>query len=269
MWHDATSLRRALLISPGPAFGGVTDLAAHNFRQPPDLALAQYQHGALCETLVNLGVEVVLRPEMPGHPNSVFVQDPAVVVGRYFVRMCMGLPTRRGEPAWLAGLLQDQGLDELRRILQPGTAEGGDVVLLDGIALVGRSRRTNDEGVRQLASILSSQGYEVRQVSVPSPSLHLGGVVTAVGPRSVLACSSVLPSDALAGLETIDVPQLSFISGNVIVVDSVHVIAEARNRAAIAALEAHGRQVTALDLSAFVGSTGGPSCLVLPLVRGG
>lgn len=268
MWHDAAPLRRVLLVSPGPAFGSVTDLVAHNFRQLPDLVLAQRQHQALCEALLSLGVDVVIRSEMLGHPNSVFVQDPAVVVGRHFIRMRMGLSTRQCEPLWLADVLQAFGLTELTEIVQPGTAEGGDVVLLDGIALVGRSRRTNDEGTRQLASILSSQGYEVRQVSVPSPSLHLGGVVTAVGPRSVLACSDVLPPGVLAELETINVPLLSFISGNVIVVDDVHVIAEARNRAAISALEARGRRVTALDLSAFVGSTGGPSCLVLPIVRG-
>ncbi len=257
-------LTRVLVCPPGRAYFEADDLAEHNLKARADRQQAQSQHAALCRTLVDAGVEVVTIPELTGHPNSVFTQDVALGTSAGFIRLRMGLPSRRGEPEWMARRLNALGIPELGRIRAPGTVEGGDVVLASDVAFVGRSARTNDVGITQLTALLKPLGYEVRVVDVPPPSLHIGGMLSLVGPRQVLACAEIFPPTLFDGFEVIATPREDVVSGNVIGLGAGTVIAEARNVNTRAALEARDFTVHALDLSEFLKGTGGPTCLILP-----
>ncbi len=260
-------MTRVIVCPPGEAYLGAHDLAAHNLTAPADRARAQAQHAALRQTLADAGADVWTIQELPSHPNSVFTQDVALATPAGFIRLRMGLSSRRGEPAWMAQYLSARGEAELGHIVAPGTVEGGDVILAGDVAFVGRSSRTNDAGLAQLAALLEPQGYVLRVADVPPPSLHIGGMLSLVGPRRVLACAGVFPPAFFAGFEVLTVPKTGFISGNVIGLGAGQVIAEARNADTIAALERAGVTVHPLDLSEFVKGTGGPSCLILPLIE--
>jgi dimethylargininase len=251
---------RVVVCPPGEAYVGARDLAAHNLTAPADLARARMQHAALRQTLTDCGVEVLRVEELTGHPNSVFTQDVALATPAGFIRLRMGLPSRRGEPA-----LSEWGVPEVGRITAPGTVEGGDVILADDVAFVGRSSRTNDAGIAQLAALLEPQGFTLRVADVPPPSLHIGGMMSLVDLRQVLACRGVFPPGFFDDFEVVWVPKTNFISGNAITVSAGHVIAGTRNVEAIGALQRAGFTVHPLDLSEFVKGTGGPSCLILPL----
>ena len=257
--------RRMVISAPGEAYFEAADLAAHNLSARADRERAHAQHRGLREAILAAGAEVIAVPALADHPNSVFVQDTALGTSEGFIRQRMGLPSRRGEPAWMAEALTAAGVPEIGRITAPATAEGGDVILAGDVAFVGRSSRTNAAGIRQITALLAPLGYEVRVADVPPPSLHIGGMMSAVGPRHILACGGVFPPEFFAGFEVILIPQRDFISGNVIGLGAGHVIAEQSNTHAIAALRAAGFTVQPLDLSEFVKGAGGPSCLVLPL----
>ncbi len=262
----SAALTRLVLCPPGDAYAGASDLAAHNLTAPADLKRARAQHTALHQTLTACGAEVLRIQELAAHPNSVFVQDVALATPTGFIRLRMGLPSRRGEPDWMARYLAARGVPEIGRITPPGTVEGGDVILAGDVAFVGRSSRTNDAGIAQLAALLEPQGFTLRIADVPPPSLHIGGMMSLIGPRQALACAEVFPPGYFEGFEVIWVSKTDFISGNVIALGAGQVIAEAQNVDAIAALERAEFMVHPLDLSEFVKGTGGPSCLVLPLV---
>ncbi len=266
--NEGEPLTWVAVSAPGAAYSTVEDLTAHNIFERADSHQAVAQHRALRETLAGCGAEVLLVPELAGHPNSVFTQDVALAVPDGFIRLRMGLPTRAGEPAWMAAALTAAGLPEVGRIEPPGTLEGGDVILAGSVAFVGRSARTNDAGIQQLAPLLEQRGYALRVAAVPDSSLHIGGMMSVIGPGQVLACREQFPPGFFQGFEVITIPQESFISGNVITLGRGEVIAEHRNASAIAALRAVGFIVHALDLSEFVKGSGGPSCLILPLARG-
>ncbi len=257
--------RRMVVSAPGEPYVEAADLAAHNLTAQADRERAHAQHRTLREAIVAAGNEVIAVPALSGHPNSVFVQDVALGTPEGFIRLRMGLPSRRGEPAWMAEALTAAGVPEIGRITAPATVEGGDVILAGNVAFVGRSNRTNAAGVRQITALLAPLGYEVRVADVPPPSLHIGGMMSAVGPRHLLACEGVFPPEFFAGFEVIAIPQRDFISGNVIGLGAGRVIAEKNNTRAIAALRAAGFTVQPIDLSEFVKGAGGPSCLVLPL----
>jgi dimethylargininase len=95
------------------------------------------------------GVDLLDVPELAGHPNSVFTRDTAVCTPQGYIHLNLGLETRQGEGgAWMAQILYAQGGHCIGEVKPPGTIEGGDVVLAGNVAFIGRSARTNEEGIR-------------------------------------------------------------------------------------------------------------------------
>ncbi len=266
--NEGDALRRVLVCPPGREYVTYDDPRDHNIAEPADLGRAREQHARLRELLALHGAEVITVPELPGHPNSVFARDPAVVTPRGFVELRMGLPTRRGEEGWFARYLEELGVPRAGRIEPPGTVEGGDVILAGRVAFLGLSARSNGDGVRQMKGILEHMGYEVRIASVPSPYLHIGGAMSMVAPDRVLACAGVFPKRFFDGFDVIEVPPADFVSGNVICLRPNEVLVEAAQEVAAERLREAGVEVHSVDLSEFVKGSGGPTCLILPVERG-
>ena len=93
-----------------------------------DADLAREQHGVYVALLESAGyaIEAVAADER--HPDSVFVEDTAVVVGLTAVVARSGAPTRRGETPPIAAALASRF--STTTIEPPGTLDGGDVMQL-------------------------------------------------------------------------------------------------------------------------------------------
>ena len=127
--------------------------------------------------------------------------DTAVSLNDGYIKLRMGLASRRGEDEWMAGILENLGLEKLGEIKAPGTAEGGDIIVAYPYAFIGYSERTNKEGIIQLEKIFKGLGYESRIMRIPSEYLHLGGIMTFIGEDRVLACENgILEKEKLKGL---------------------------------------------------------------------
>lgn len=116
-------------------------------------------------------------------PDSVFVEDTAVVFDGFAVLTRPGAESRRAEVASVAGALAP--FVELLRIEAPGTVDGGDVLRVGSAVYVGASSRTNRAGIEQLARLIEPRGYSVTAISVVH-CLHLKSAVTHVGERTLL-----------------------------------------------------------------------------------
>jgi dimethylargininase len=173
-------------------------------RQPIDLARAVEQHRQYQACLAELGARVETLPAEPDFPDSVFVEDPAIVLDETAVITCMGAPSRRGEGRTLAQALAKYR--ELRRIEEPATVEGGDVMRIGKILYVGYSRRTNVAGIQQLSALLHPLGYFVVPVEVRG-CLHLKSACCYIGEDTVLANRAWMDPDALCSLKILDVPE--------------------------------------------------------------
>lgn len=206
--------------------------------------------------------------ELAGHPNSVFARDAGLVTPGGYVKLRMGLPTRRGEEEWMAAALDSLGLPCAGRIEKPGTVEGGDVILAGEVAFVGLSERSNRSGVRQLSRLFMQMGIEVRTLRLPLPHLHIGGAMSVVGPGKVLCCRKVFPTGFLAGFELVEIPCPEASSANVIALGDRRVVVEKGCPDTTRALREAGFHVHPVDLSEFVKGRGGPTCLIMPVDRG-
>jgi dimethylargininase len=153
-------------------------------RQPIDYQRAKTQHRAYEQLLNNLGAFLISLPAEDNLPDSMFVEDPAIVLDEVAVILPLGTASRSPEAASLANLLSR--FRKLEYIMLPGTSEGGDVLRIGRKLFVGLSRRSNVEGVRQLAKILRPYDYEVIAVHVAS-CLHLKSAVTYLGRDTLLA----------------------------------------------------------------------------------
>src|SRR5271170_7947099 len=95
-------------------------------RKPIDLAAAQAQHHAYESLLGKLGARVVSLPAESDLPDSMFVEDPAIVLDELAVIFPLGTESRRPEAASLADAVSK--FRKLEHVTLPGTLEGGDIL---------------------------------------------------------------------------------------------------------------------------------------------
>lgn len=267
VFSEALRLKKVIVCSPQKEYFQVTNLREQNIAEIADVEKAQLQHAILQQTLSSSGAEVINIPELKGHPNSVFTRDTSLVTPRGFIRLRMGLKKRREEEHWMAEHLQTLNIPEVGVILPPGTVEGGDVILAGNTAFVGHSVRSNFTGIRHLSQILKTMDYEVRVFKVPLPHLHIGGMMSLIAPHTVLCCSGIFPPDYFKGFQRVELPSRTSITGNVICLGEGELIVEKQNKQGAEKLEKEGFKVHSLDLSEFIKGQGGPTCLILPVVR--
>lgn len=155
----------------------------HLRRTPIDLRLAREQHGRYEAALRRAGCRVVSLPPLHEFPDAVFVEDVAVVLDEIAIITRPGAESRRDEIATAAAALK--AWRPVAQIENPGTLEGGDILRLGRRIFAGRSGRTNDAGVSQLAALTAPYGYVVIPVPV-SGCLHLKSAVTEVAPGTIL-----------------------------------------------------------------------------------
>ena len=237
--------------------------AYHNFTSYPSLNAIQ-QHINLMETIQEHRCNVVMIEELKNHPNSVFVRDTAIVTPYGYIKAKMAHPSRKEEEEWMAHILESMGVEMIWEVRGKATVEGGDVILAGDTAFIGHSTRTNEDGVIQLKDVLQSRGYDVRIVKVPSPFIHLGGMMSIVG-NAIFHCHHSFPPNFFNGFEEMKIKCGSFIGGNVIYIGRKEVIVEERNKEAKIQLVQHGFNIHSVNLSEFIKGNGGPSCLILPL----
>ncbi|MDP7028786.1 MAG: arginine deiminase family protein [Phycisphaerales bacterium] len=185
----------------------------HMAREPLSHAEAAAQHAAYVSALRSMGVTVIDLEPLHHHPDAVFVEDILVVVDELAVRTRPGAESRRGEV--------DSAVETVSRyrtvaaIEPPGTLEGGDVMQVDHTIFVGRSTRTNDEGISQLRSLLQPHGYSVVAVPVPG-ALHLKTAATYLGDGTILANSEWVDVSHFSGLDVIETHPDEPFAGNAI-----------------------------------------------------
>ncbi len=155
----------------------------HLARQPIDLDLARAQHHEYEAALRELGCAVISLPPEPDLPDSVFVEDVALVFDEVAIITRPGADSRKPEAESIARALSPYRT--LFTIEAPGTIDGGDVLLVGRTVYVGLSTRSNRSAVEQLQKYLAPYGYTVKVVEVTG-CLHLKSAVTQVSEDRLL-----------------------------------------------------------------------------------
>ncbi len=232
-------------------------------RLPIDLARARTQHTEYAKCLARLGCEVRFIAPTPDLPDSVFVEDTAVVLDEVAVITRPGAEPRRAETSTVAVALRE--MRPVHFIEAPATLDGGDVLRVGRTLFVGRSNRTNADGTRQLAAAVEPFGYVIKTVNL-TDCLHLKTAVTCVAESVLLLNPRWVDARELGEAEWINVDESEPNAANALRVGEsvIYPAAFPRTRTR---LEQRGLDVLAVDLSEFAKAEGGVTCCSLILHR--
>jgi N-dimethylarginine dimethylaminohydrolase len=213
--------------------------------------------------------------------DAIYCRDASIATDFGVIICNMGKEGRRNEPEAQLEEYQKQNMPVLGVIKSPGTIEGGDVAWLDDKTLaVGRTYRTNDEGIKQLKKLLETNGVSVIVADLPhykgqEDVFHLMSILSPVDSDLAVVYSPLMPirfrNELLErGFNLIEVPEEEFDSMgcNVLAISPRNCVMVAGNPKTKKLLEAAGCKVTTyLGNEISVKGGGGPTCLTRPLVR--
>ena len=231
----------------------------HLARTPIDLERARAQHAAYEWALVGAGCTVRRLDTTDPLPDSVFVEDIAVVLDEVAIITRPGAQARRSETSAIAEWLAN--VRPLRYIESPGTLDGGDVLVVGRTMFVGASDRTNAAGAAQLRRLVSPYGYAVDSVPV-SGCLHLKSAVTAVSQDTLLINPAWVPSDRFGEFTLIEVDPGEPHGANAAAVGG-KVIYPAAFPKTRQRLQAHGLAVETVDVGELAKAEGAVTCCSL------
>jgi dimethylargininase len=255
-------MRTALVREISPAFARCE--LTHLPRVPIDIGVAREQHRRYEDLLSRLGYAILRLPADPQLPDSVFVEDAAVILDELAVVCRPGAASRRPEVESVADALAPYR--RLARIQAPAVLDGGDVLRIGRTVYVGLSGRTDRRGADQLREILGPADYEVRDVPVTG-CLHLKSAVTQVAPDTLLLQPDWLPRDAFAGMERVEVDPSEPLAANALRLGD-RVIYPAAFPKTRQRLENLGLRLVDVDLSEIAKAEGAVTCCSLILDRG-
>ena len=224
-------------------------------RKAIDLSRARQQHQAYETLLGKFGARVISLPPEPELPDSMFVEDAAIVLDEIAVILPMGIESRRGEAASLGKELAKYR--KLAHVSLPGMLEGGDVLRIGRKLFVGLTKRSNAEGIRQFADIVEPRGHEVISVAV-SGCLHLKSAVTCIAENTLLANRAWFDTAPFTGYDWIDVDPSEPHAANALALGGTIILSAAfpRTRGRIGSLH----RVTPLDVSELEKAEAGLTC---------
>jgi dimethylargininase len=246
------------LTRPVPRSLGACELT-HLERRAIDVGRAVVQHAEYEAALRAAGCTVEHIEAAHDLPDSVFVEDAAIVVDELAVLTRPGASSRQPEVESVERALVPYR--KIERIAAPGSLDGGDVLRLGRMLYVGISTRTSTEGARQLAAILAPFGYTVRCARVRG-CLHLKSAATEIGAGSVLLNPEWIDARTFDGYEPVAVHPDEPHAANVLRIGSALICAAAHRRTADA-LRARNCDVRSVDVSELAKAEAGVTCCSL------
>jgi dimethylargininase len=218
------------------------------------------EHEAYVAALRAASVEVTVLDALEQFPDSLFVEDPALVFSAAAILLRPGAPSREQEAETLSPVLATRFPRLLR--LPRGHVDGGDILVTPEAVLIGLSARTDETGARELATLLASIGLHSRIVHTPSGTLHLKSDCALLDEETVLVTGNLARSGIFDGHRTLIVPDDEPGAANALRInDRVLVRAECPRTADRLADE--GFRVVALPTAEIARIDAGLSCMSL------
>lgn len=269
---DWSELRTVAVVSPESfEVTEPVNIAQRNWYGTPHAPRRQLvvsQHLAVVSALADEGAHIVRLPPHPGLPLQFNVRDAAVTIGDCLVFGRMTRAIRADEPKAVEDCLGVSG-----RYIRAGHLEGGDVIVTPDRVFVGVGERTDNRGVKELASLIGHR-TTVEPIRLAAGTLHLDLAMALLSNTLGLIYPPALASSvpkSLAHVEWITVTKAEFDEqgANVLVVRPGVLAADARHERLHAEVGRRGWRCVKVNLDEITKIGGGVRCMTLPLRRAG
>ncbi|MCK4762130.1 MAG: N(G),N(G)-dimethylarginine dimethylaminohydrolase [Candidatus Aminicenantes bacterium] len=249
--------KNAIVRKPGKSLlNGITSASLGK----PDYNKASAQHTAYVDALQDCGVKVTVLEANEKFPDSVFVEDTAVVTAKCAIITNPGAAGRQGEEIEIKEALKEF-YENIESIQAPGTLDGGDIMMVGGHFYIGLSARTNSDGAEQFTRILEKYGYTVSTVSLKKV-LHLKTGLAYLENNNLLVTGEFVDLPIFAKFNRIVVDEAESYAANSIWVNDKVIMPAGFEKTKKAVTEA-GYEVLTVDASEFRKLDGGVSCMSL------
>lgn len=228
----------------------------------PDYEKALKQHENYIETLKKCGVNVTVLEPLEEFPDSCFVEDTAVLTKKCAIISNPGAESRNKESEFMVETIKKfYSENKIEYIKAPGTLEGGDVMMVGDHFYVGKSARTNEEGIKQFIKILNKYGLTGSEVSLEKV-LHLKTGVNYIENNNMLVSGEFIDKKDFENYNKIIVPEDESYGANCIWVNETVIVPKGYPKIE-KAIKDMGYKVLVTDTSEFKKIDGGLSCLSL------
>jgi dimethylargininase len=173
------------------------------------------EHDAYIAALRGAGLEVDVLPPLEPYPDSMFVEDPALVFPEAAILLRPGAPSRLGEIHDMRAALKRR-FQTVIELEGAQFVDGGDILVTPDAVLIGVSARTSAAGAEALSGKLASLGRAARTVPVPEGMLHLKSGAALLDEETLLATARMERTGLFAGFRTILVPEDESAAANAI-----------------------------------------------------
>jgi len=247
----------AIVRPPGRSF--VNGLSTANLGMP-NYERALKQHAAYVQALENCGLTIYSLPPDEQHPDSTFVEDTALLTPVCAIILRPGALSRRGEIEAIEQVVK-KFYSNIERIREPGTVDGGDIMMVEDHFFIGLSQRTNREGAEQILANLAKYGMTGSLLAIEN-ILHLKSAVAYVENQTIVVTDELSTRSEFRDYRMIRVDSVEQYAANCLWANGTVLIAEGYPKAESAIIAA-GYQAIVLDMSEFRKLDGGLSCLSL------
>jgi dimethylargininase len=218
------------------------------------------QHIAYVNALKNCGLEVLELEADEHFPDSTFVEDTALLTPSCAIITHPGAATRKGEIVEIKKSIRKY-YSTIEEIMQPGTVEAGDIMMVGTHFYIGISERTNLTGAEQLIRILNKYGMTGAVVHLEKV-LHLKTGLSYLENNILVASGEFLTNAEFKKYELIEVPENESAAANCIWVNDT-VLLPKGYPVTKQKIKGTGYKIIELDISEFAKLDGGLSCLSL------
>ena len=210
--------------------------------------------------LGSAGVEVTVLQPLEEFPDSLFVEDAALVFSEGAIRLRPGAPSRLGEAQHIAPVLEE--LFDVLLDLPSGYVDGGDVLVTPHGVIIGLSERTDRDGAGALAACLGKLGREAAIVEPPRGVLHLKSACSLLDDETMLCTPNLAGTGMFDGFRHVFTADGEEAAANALRVNDVVLAAKACPRT-IDRLDSLGYSVVPLETSEIGKLDAGLSCMSL------
>lgn len=224
------------------------------------------EHTAYIAAMRAAGVEVTVLPALENFPDSIFVEDPALVFPEGAILLRPGAETRVRETAEIAPTLRDM-FGTVLDLPSPGFADGGDVLTTPKSVMIGLSARTDRAGAEGLIASLARLGRKGEVVQTPEGVLHFKSDCSLLDSETMLSTKRLARSGVFKDFREVLVPEGEEPAANALRVNDV-VMVGADYARTIEMLDKLGYKVVALKTTEIGKIDAGLSCMSLRWHRG-
>ena len=161
----------------------------------PQYEIIVEEHTNYIKAMNDAGLKIKLLEPLEEYPDSIFVEDPAIIYKSNIIILNPADSSRNGEK----NIIENEVKHLFDNILfvENGFIEGGDILNINNHFIIGLSERTNKLGADNLSIILQKLGATVEICKTPNDILHFKSECSVIDDEVILVSYKMAKLDYL------------------------------------------------------------------------